>query len=49
MAIFTSYADLVGGLKHGFYMFQYIGNNPSQLTSIFFRGIETTNQLSVYT
>ena len=27
-----------------FYDFPYIGNNPSQLTFIFFRGVETTNQ-----
>jgi hypothetical protein len=41
--------SLVGALEHGFYDFpEYFGNNPSQLTFIFFRGIGipwyTTNQ-----
>ena len=36
---------LVGGLEHGSYEFPYIGNNPSQLTFILFRGVETTNQV----
>ena len=36
---------LVGGLEHGFYDFPYIGKNHPNLTFIFFRGVETTNQL----
>ena len=38
--------NLVGGLEHEFYGFPYIGNNhPNcQLTFIFVRGVETTNQ-----
>ena len=35
---------LVGG-EHDFFL--YIGNNNPNLTFIFFRGIETTNQVSV--
>ena len=36
--------SLVGGLDHDSYIFPYIGNNhPNWL--IFFRGIETTNQI----
>ena len=35
---------LVGGLEHGFYFPQPDWGWWSNLTSIFFRGIETTNQ-----
>ena len=39
---------LVGGLEHEFYDFPYIGNShPNWL--IFFRGVETTNQISIET
>ena len=38
-------SNLVGGLEHGFYDFPIIlGMSSSQLTFIFFRGVETTNQ-----
>ena len=36
---------LVGGFKH-FFSIIY-GNNPSQLTFIFFKMIETTNQMLI--
>jgi hypothetical protein len=35
----------VGGLEHEFYEFPYVGNVIIQLTLIFFRGVETTNQI----
>ena len=37
---------MLSGMEHEFYDFPYIGNNnPNWL--IFFRGVETTNQLKV--
>jgi len=38
---------LVGGLEHEFYDLPYIGNNHPNLTFIFFRGVETTIQISI--
>jgi hypothetical protein len=39
-------AQLVGGLEHEFY-FSIYWEESSQLTFIFFRGVETINQLNV--
>ena len=36
---------LVGGFRHGFYFPFHIWDNPSQLTFIFFKMVETTNQI----
>ena len=37
---------LVGGFKHELYLsISYMGMSSSQLTFMFFRGIETTNQI----
>ena len=32
-----------------FFIFPYIGNNSTNLYTIFFRGVETTNQIMMYT
>ena len=42
----NSLSYLVGGLEHQFFIFPYIGNNiiPTDEV-IFFRGVETTNQI----
>jgi len=37
---------LVGGFKHGFYAIHNIWDNPKPIDElIFFRGVETTNQI----
>jgi hypothetical protein len=36
--------NLVGGLEHGFYLSIQLGILSSQLTFIFFRWVETTDQ-----
>ena len=36
---------LVGGLEHDFYFSIQLGMSSSQLTFIFFRGVQTTNQI----
>ena len=41
------YYCLVGGLEH-FLFFHILGISSSELTFIFFRGFETTNQLLLY-
>ena len=38
---------LIGGLKHALYFSRYIESSQCQLTFIFFRGGETTNQICV--
>ena len=38
---------LVGGLAQDFYLSIQLGISSSQLTFIFFRGVETTNQLAM--
>jgi len=38
----------VGGLEHEFYCSIQLGMSSSQLTFIFFRGVETTSQTMVY-
>ena len=41
----TQDLDLVGGLEHEWIMtFHTLGMSSSQLTNIFFRGVQTTNQ-----
>ena len=46
LAYFT-WVYLIGGLEHEFYCSIQLGMSSSQLTFIFFRGVETTNQLPI--
>jgi hypothetical protein len=39
------FSHLVGGLDHEFYFSIQVGISSSQLTSIFFSAVETTNQI----
>ena len=45
--IYEQKKTLVGGLEHDFYCSIQLGMSSSQLTIIFFRGVENTNQIVI--